>query len=93
MGDEPEFALTPAEDAVASYAPSFRASLVLCNKRKHGAVIYAIGDVVTLSLPPKYRQSSDLSRFFCRVVDRPQYDLYQLQCESGLLRSLFPSND
>ncbi len=93
MGDEPEFALTPAEEAVASYAPSVRASMVLRNKRKHGAVIYAVGDVVTLSIPPKYCRSGDFSRFFCRVVDRPQHDLYQLRCESGLLKSLFPSND
>ncbi len=93
MGNKSEFALTPAEEAVASYAPSVRVSIVLRNKKKHGAVIYAVRDVVTLSIPPKFRLSGLFTRFFCRVVDRLQYDLYQLRCQSGILKSLFPSND
>jgi hypothetical protein len=47
MGDEPEFTLTLAEEAVASYAPSVRASMVLRNSQKHGTIIFAVGHCYT----------------------------------------------
>jgi hypothetical protein len=93
MPDEPEITLTAAEQAVASHAPSVRASMVLRNARQHGDVNYAVGEIVTLAIPANYRRSGDFSRFYSRVVDKPYHNLYQLRCEIGILRSLYPSND
>jgi hypothetical protein len=51
------------------------------------------GEFVTLKIPREDRASTDNFRIYCKVIEEPHPNQYQLQCKHGILTTQYPIKD
>lgn len=59
----------------------------------HSVQEFAVGQLVSLTIPSKLRLAFTPSRLFCRVVRKPQPAMHELQCIHGILDTKFPTRE
>ncbi len=85
--------LTAAEEAVLKKAVQVRASMVFRHGTELNPPHFSVGDVVSLELPAARLTRSKVRRRTCLILSNPHGDLYQLQCQYGIIKSLLNAAD